>query len=251
MHEITSRKNKLIVHLKKLGADGDYRREAGEFLCDGEKLLREAVVSGADIKAVLTSGEKPDGLPITIPVYHARQEIIDSVSPLKSPQTILFSCVMPVGPGNAPIEDKPILILEGVQDPGNVGTILRTASAFGIACVALTGGCADPYNPKTVRATMGAIFRQRIVLLDEGGVAALKSKGYRVYGAALGKDSRDIREVSLRNAAVAIGSEGHGLSDVLLALCDEKLVIPMAPDSESLNAAVAAGIVMWEMRKRN
>jgi TrmH family RNA methyltransferase len=142
-----------------------------------------------------------------------------------------------------------IIILEGVQDPGNVGAVVRTADAFGIGAVVLTGGCADPYNPKTVRATMGAIFRQNIIVTDMSGVAALKLNGYLLYGASLGEGSRDIREVPLQNAAVAIGSEGHGLSDDMLALCDEKLVIPMSPKSESLNAAVAASIVMWEMRR--
>lgn len=269
MQEIKSRKNPMIIHLKKLGADGDYRHECREFLCDGEKLLREALQSGADIKTVLTSGDRPSWLPEQVPVYRVDHVIIESVSPLKNPQNVLFSCAIPAHDPNssfvgrdaliAPLngnaqdaarrEETTIIVLEGIQDPGNVGTILRTANAFGIGAVLLMGSCADPYHPKTVRATMGAIFRQRFQSTDIAGIAALKDNGCRLYGAALAPGARDIRELRLQNAAVAIGSEGRGLSPELLALCDEKLIVPMAPGSESLNAAVAAAIVMWEMRK--
>ena len=262
MQEIKSRKNPLIVHLKKLGADGEYRRTRGEFLCDGAKLLREAIDSGADIKVVLTSDDTLEALPETVAVYSVGQDIIGAVSPLKNAQSVLFSCAIPAArglawpanretdaPPDSPAPFSHIIVLEGVQDPGNVGTVIRSADALGISAVVLTGGCADPYNPKTVRATMGAIFRQCIIITDINGVAALKLNGYRLIGAALGESSRDIREVPLQNAAVVIGSEGNGLSEDLLALCDERLVIPMAPQSESLNAAVAAAIVMWEARR--
>ncbi len=248
MNDIKSRKNPLIVHLKKLGADGDYRRDAGEFLCDGEKLLREAVDSGADIRAVLINGDKPAWLPEHIPLYSVGQDIIDAVSPLKNAQDIIFSCGIPAredeetGAGDR-------IILEGIQDPGNVGTIIRTAGALNISAVILTGNCADPYHPKTVRATMGAIFRQRVIITDFAGIAALKEKGIRLCGAALGDNCSDIREASLKNAAVVIGSEGRGLSPEMLALCGETIKIPMSPTSESLNAAAAAAIIMWEASK--
>jgi len=240
MEEIKSRKNPIIVHMKKLGSDSDYRRSQNAFVCDGEKLLFEAVTNGADIKAVLISGKKPDWLPESIPLYKVDQEIIDSVSPLKNPQNIMFSCGIPVQDDVFEIEGFHI-ILDGLQDPGNVGTIIRTAAAFNVRSVILTGACADPYNPKTIRATMGAIFRQHLAVMDLGGIIDL-----RIYGAALGCDSRSIREVPLENCAVAIGSEGGGLSSEILQLCDAKIVIPMTPKSESLNAAVAAAIVMWE-----
>jgi RNA methyltransferase, TrmH family len=257
MQELKSRKNPLVVHLKKLGADGGYRRECAEFLCDGEKLLREAVVARAEIKTVFTSGGSLSWLPEHLPVYRVVQELIESVSPHKNPQSVLFSCAIPpydpistlVGRGFPDAPRGTILILEGIQDPGNVGTILRTANAFGIGAVLLTGNCADPYHPKTVRATMGAIFRRRFYSTDMADIAALKSGGYKLYGAALAPGARDIRDVPLQNAAVAVGSEGRGLSPELLAMCDEKLIIPMAPESESLNAAVAAAIVMWEASK--
>ena len=142
------------------------------------------------------------------------------------------------------------IVLESVQDPGNVGTVIRTANAFRIGAVILTGDCADVYHPRTVRATMGAIFRQNVLVMDKSSLKDfLKESGLPLYGAALSERAKDLRELSLRHAAVAIGSEGRGLSEELLALCDEELIIPMNPDSESLNAAVAAALVMWEMER--
>ncbi len=142
------------------------------------------------------------------------------------------------------------IVLENVQDPGNVGTVIRTANALHIDAVILTGSCADLYQPKTVRATMGAIFRQKVLRVERDYLGGfLRDQQLPLYGAALSEDARDLRGLSLKNAAVAIGSEGQGLSEELLRLCDGQLIIPMNPDSESLNAAVAASIVMWEMAR--
>lgn len=248
MNEIQSRKNPLVIHLKKLGADADYRREAGEFLCDGDKLLSEALDNNAEITAVLFSGEKQQALPEHISAFKVPFDIIKTISPLKTPQDVVFSCRIPVC-HNSPAVDGFHIILEGIQDPGNVGTVLRTAGAFNVRSVILTGGCADPYNPKTIRASMGAIFRQPITVTDLGGLRALKDAGLKLYGAALSAESRDVREIAFHNTGVAIGSEGRGLTPELLSLCDEKIIIPMAPQCESLNAAVAAAVIMWEAAK--
>lgn len=140
------------------------------------------------------------------------------------------------------------VLLENVQDPGNVGTVIRTAAALGVDTVILCGACADVYSPKTARATMGAIFRERIIHLDiDSAAELLHGCGMSLYGAALSERAADIRTTDLKNAAVAIGSEGRGLSRELLALCDGELIIPMTRGSESLNAAAAASVVMWEM----
>ena len=142
------------------------------------------------------------------------------------------------------------ILLENVQDPGNVGTVIRTAAAMGIKTVILSGSCADVYSPKTARATMGAIFSEHILRLSAQDAARLcREKGLRLYGAALSQRARDIRELELAGSVVAIGSEGRGLSQELLGLCDGELIIPMAQGSESLNAAVAASIVLWEMAR--
>ena len=244
---ITSRKNEKIVHLKKLGADRSYRYACGQFLCDGEKLLEEAVDAGAEVGIVLYCGDKPAAVPADIEAYRVPRELIDAVSPLKGAQDVLFSCRMPESGGAIPNGSS--IILENVQDPGNVGTVLRTAVAMGIGSVLLVGACADPFNPKTVRGTMGAIFRQKLMMVDYDALEQLVQRGTALYGAALGPESRDIREIDLKNAAVVIGSEGSGLTGRMLDICTGRLIIPMEPGCQSLNAAVAAAMVMWEMKK--
>ena len=117
-----------------------------------------------------------------------------------------------------------------------------------IFAVILTGSCADRYHPKTVRATMGAVFRQNVVCMELAYLGDfLSDQGLPLYGAALSPEAVDLRSRPLSHAAVAVGSEGQGLSEELLRLCDAQLIIPMRPDSESLNAAVAAAVIMWEM----
>jgi len=167
------------------------------------------------------------------------------LSPLKNAQDILFTCDIPAKSATTEIAGTKIL-LENVHDPGNTGTIIRTAEAFGISRVIFSGRCADPYNPKSVRASMGAIFRQDICELSLGDLAMLKDKGERLIGASVSDGCRDIRDISLKGAIIAIGSEGGGLSAELMSLCHEKVRIPMSQQCQSLNAAIAAAIIMWE-----
>ncbi len=246
METITSRKNPIITHLRALGAERAARRESGEFLCDGPKLLREAQLWGAEITAVLWAGEAETDVDCPVQ-YRVPRELLDYVSPLKSAAGVVFSVRCrrwePAPPGRT-------LVLETVQDPGNLGTILRTANALSVDTVILTGDCADVWNPKTVRATMGAVFRQRFYEMERGEMRAyLARHGLKLYGAALSDRAGDLRRVDLSAAAVAIGSEGQGLSPELLGLCDGELIIPMNAQCESLNAAVAAAIVMWELTR--
>ena len=140
------------------------------------------------------------------------------------------------------------LVLDGVQDPGNVGTILRTADAFDCDGVFLVNACADPYNPKTARATMGAVFRRDVYQCTADELCVLLQKcGLPLYGTALRNDTVSLRDAELSHAAVAIGSEGRGLSAEILSKCEKTIKIPMSPRCESLNAAVAASVVLWEM----
>ncbi len=249
MEYITSRKNRIITHLKELSTDGVYRRQTGEFVCDGEKMLREALVFGAEITCILWGGEPVFKIPESIRQYSCPPDLMQYVSPLKNSAGPVFG--VKIQSAEAGVNKiTSVIVLENVQDPGNVGTVIRTADAMGIGAVILAGDCADIYNPKTVRATMGGIFRQTVF---EMGCEELRSyvnlNGLKLYGAALSDSAEDIRKMNLKGAAVAIGSEGRGLSEKLLALCDGQLIIPMRPDCESLNAAVAASIVMWEMSR--
>ena len=251
METITSRRNPLCIHIKKLGASRSYREERGAFLCDGKKLLDEALKCGAEIEAVITASHLSFPLPVETRVYYADRELINSISPLTSAQDTLFVCKLPkTSEGESFSVDSTgtHILLDSVQDPGNAGTIIRTANAFGIKSVILTGECADPYNPKTIRASMGAVFRQKTCRLDFAGLVRLKESGARFIGAAPGENSEDISDVSLKGSIIAIGNEGAGLSDEVLSLCETRVRIPISPDCDSLNAAAAAAIIMWSAR---
>jgi len=177
----------------------------------------------------------------------AGEGVMRSVSPMETPQGVVFSCT---AAGHGPPErlspEGRYLILDGVQDPGNVGTILRTADAFKTEAI-LFPGCADLYNPKTVRAGMGVHFRSRIYRCTLSELTALlREAGLPLYGAALREDTEDVRKVDLSRCAIAVGSEGRGLSAEVLAACDRTVRIPMDSRCESLNAASAASVLLWE-----
>ena len=248
VEHVTSRKNPLILRLRALAADGAFRREEGEYLCDGHKLLAEALDKGAEIRTVLWKEKQGEiSLPDTVRQYTAPADLFDYASPMKNSPGPLFTLTIPGEP--EPVFTSAIL-LEDVQDPGNVGTVIRTAAAMGGETVILCGACADVYSPKTARATMGAIFRERIIRCSADDVRAIVDRnGLKLYGAALSDRAADIRSLQLSNAVVAVGSEGQGLSEEFLTQCDGELIIPMSPGSESLNAAVAASIVLWEMAR--
>ena len=245
---VTSRQNPLCARFRKLAASRTFREETGEFLCDSPKLLAEAAKWGAALCAVAYTKREllPEGLPVDVRLVQVSESVMESVSPAKTPQGVVFSCKLPPPPDVERLGPGRYLLLEGVQDPGNVGTVLRTANAFGWE-VFLLEGCADLYSPKTVRAAMGVHFRSKTVCTSlERAAALVKSSGLPLYAAALGEDTADIRQADLSNCAVIIGSEGRGVSSRALALCGATVKIPMESCCESLNAAVAAGIVLWE-----
>lgn len=243
---ITSRKNPLLQQVKKLLSSAKARQEAGRFVSDGVKLLEEAVRYFPGLETVILSDGVEAEVPENVRKVRVPPDVMESISPMASPQGALFLCRMPE---EAPFVPKPgMLLLDGIQDPGNLGTILRTADALDIP-VALLEGCADPYSHKVVRASMGAVLRVHPVRTDwiqakEGCQAA----GIPIAVTALSEDAQDLRQAVLRSMAVVIGSEGQGVRQSILESADVKLVIPMNPHCESLNAAVAAAIVMWQMK---
>ena len=250
METINSRKNPHIRHFRELGRSTSYRRETGLFLCEGEKLLSEALEKGAQVRELLLreGGAAPKVPGIT--AYLAGEDAFSFASPQENSPGPLFT----VERRSIPCPERPerVIVLENVQDPGNVGTVLRTAAALGADAVLLVGACADPWQPKSVRGSMGALFRECVVETDLPGMEKLLSDwDLPLYGAALCPDSVDVRTVSLSRGAVAVGNEGRGLTQELLSLCREKIIIPMTPGSESLNAAVAASVLLWEMARQN
>lgn len=243
---ITSRKNPLIQQIRRLVSSKKEREAAGLFVSDGTKLLAEAVRWWDGLDTVLLTQQTEAELPESVRVIYVSKEIMEYVSPMETPQGALFLCRLPDRKAFSP--QPGMLLLDGLQDPGNLGTILRTADALNVP-VALLEGCADPYSHKVVRSSMGAIFRTPVVQTTwEEAFAACKAAGIPVAVTALSERAEDIRTAQLSRMAVVIGSEGQGVRRQIMDFADKQLIIPMNPNCESLNAAVAAAIVMWQMK---
>ncbi len=250
---ITSRSNPLIARLRKINGKRSVRRQEGVFSGEGPKLLNEALKWGAELETVVCAqGVTLPELPEAVRVVEVPDDLLRWAADTETPQGVVFLCkakdlVMP-----CELCGARYLVLDGVQDPGNVGTIWRTADAFGADGLILCNGCADPWSPKTVRATMGAAFRLPVYEASLAQAAeALNAANLPLYATALREDTVDVREVDLTRSAVIIGSEGRGVSDEALRLCRQTLKIPMTQRCESLNAGVAAAVVLWEMSRNN
>jgi len=244
---ITARKNPLLQQVRRLLTSRKERQESGLFVADGTKLLCEAVAHWNGLDTVILS----DGVEVEIPegvrLVRVPEDVMASVSPMQTPQGALFLCRLP---DKTAFAAKPgMLLLDGIQDPGNLGTILRTADALQVD-VALLEGCADPYNHKTVRASMGAVFRTPPVITTwDEAKAVCRGKNIPIAVTALSPKAQDIRHAAPENMIVVIGSEGQGVRREILESADKQLIIPMNAECESLNAAIAAAIVMWQMTK--
>lgn len=251
MEYITSRTNALCTHIRKLASSRAYRVEHGEFLCDSPKLLAEALLWDGALKTVVcTEGTELPVLPADVRTVSVSADVMKSISPAQTPQGVLAVCAIQTQPLPQVLTGKRYIVLDGVQDPGNVGTILRTADAFCADGMFLVNACADIYNPKTIRATMGAVFRCPVWSCGTTELhTLLEASKLPLYGAALRSDTCDARVVDYSRCALAIGSEGKGLSGELLALCDQTILIPMSDHCESLNAAIAASVLLWEAHR--
>ena len=265
---ITARSGETVTMLSKL-KDAKYRRETGLFLAEGIKLAEEALGKRQVAYALLSedafaAGGKPLALAEAAGQSGARLVVLSEgafakVSTEMAPQGLVFVLrtddpaneTVPAGgeaDAAARYRGERLLMLSDVRDPGNLGTVLRSASAFGIDRVILSG-CADLFSPKTVRASMGALFRLRTAAVEDpvSFIRALRAAGRRVLATALDAHALTLGSCELTGSDVpVIGNEGHGLAPEIIASSDAALLIPMAPGTESLNAGVAASVVLWE-----
>ena len=250
---ITSRTNPLLSRVRKLNSRRAFRRAEGASAAEGPKLLGEALRWGGELEAVICAAGVPlPELPAQVRVAEVGDALLASIADTQSPQGIVFICKGKSLTVPDRLAGRRYLLLDGVQDPGNVGTIWRTADAFGADGLILCGGCADPWSPKTVRATMGAVFRLPVYECSlEEAAGRLAQAGVPLYAAALREDTVDVRAVPLDRAAVVIGSEGRGVSQEALERCWKTVKIPMRDRCESLNAAVAASVALWEMARND
>jgi TrmH family RNA methyltransferase len=244
---ITSKTNPNLQHVRKLMNQRKYRYDCRAFVADGAKLVEEALRFGAGVETLLLQEGVDFPAPAGVRVLILSEALMRDLSRMDAPQGVMAVCRMP--------EPKPVcaapgsLSLDGLQDPGNLGTILRTADALEVP-VFLSDGCADPYSEKTVRAAMGAVFRTPPQQAGrEELLAACREAQIPVCVTALSAEARDLRELPLDRSAVVIGSEGRGVSPFWLEAADTEAIIPMSARCESLNAAVAAAIVMWQMKR--
>ena len=251
---IASRQNGRIVSAAKL-SEKKHREKAGLFLCEGVKLTLEAARFGRLSEVFLRESDAETYRSALDTVLEAGGEVFvisdsafDKITTEKAPQGIISTVCTVKCDELSVSEDSNILVLDSVRDPGNLGTILRSAAALGNVAVVLHS-CADVYNPKTVRAAMGAIFKTKIMQIDNcvDFVRKCREEGRRVLAAALTDDSLKLGKYETKiNDVIVIGNEGHGIAPEIISECSSSLMIPMTEGTESLNASVAASVILWE-----
>ncbi len=261
MEYISSKENSKIKYVRKLISSSSFRRRERLFVAEGVRLCEDALRSGVEVTLALYSESFTDR---AVDQFHLLSEVMgercivkDSIfsglSDTKTPQGVLFVIKTLDKPADFDKinENGKILVLEDIADPSNLGTILRTAEAFAIDLVVMSENCCDLYSPKVIRGSMGAVFRQRVAVCDDlVSLIERFNRFGRSYAAVLSEDSQLLSDMRFSDfSLVCIGNEGRGLSDQVISACSDKLFIPMRGDAESLNAAVAASIILWEMIK--
>ncbi len=274
MQKISSKDNSLIKHIKRL-KEKKYRDEYGEFIVEGLKLINEAIQENADIRHIVVCDGCDNSEMIEshlkyemarLDFIYVPQNIFKMISDVENPQGVLavigklknsertYSNKDKSGEAeqtpktsNIYLNEDIILALDDIQDPGNLGTILRTADSVGLKQILVSKGTADAYNPKVVRSTMGAIFRINVIECEnlKETLKELQSKDYKVMTTSL-KAKKSIYEVDYKKKIIVIGNEANGVSKEILNLADEKVIIPMLGKTESLNASVATGVILYE-----
>ena len=259
MQVISSKDNEIIKKIKKL-KEKKYRDEEKKFMVEGIKLVEEAILEKAKISQIvicedcINDGTISKELMFEIAkqnCIYVTEKVFSTITDVSNPQGIL--AVIEKNSNNNEIiyDEDIILVLDGIQDPGNLGTILRTADSINLKQIILSSKCADPYNPKVVRSTMGAIYRVNIKEVDDivDTLKKIKKNGFKVMATSL-DTNESIYSVSYDKKVIVIGNEANGVSKEVLSLADEKIKIPMLGKTESLNASVATGIVLYEYVRR-
>lgn len=235
--------NNKIKDLKKLNSK-KYRDLNGLFLVDGEHLVLEAYNSGFLDELILLDGTD---FSLDVKTSYVTMDVLKYISCLDSPNGIMGVCRKK----DSCLSGDRVVILDDVQDPGNLGTIIRSCVAFNVDTLVLTIGCVDLYNPKVIRSTQGMLFKLNIIIVDDicEFVSDLKCKNYRIYSTSVidGNSLKSIEKSS--RFAIIMGNEGKGVRDSLMSLADSYLYIDMNPSCESLNVGCATSIILYELDK--
>lgn len=255
---ITSKDHAIIREITKLGAGARYRREQRCFIAEGVRLCCDGEQSGAEIKALLYTGDAREKYPKELErlseragrVYELSGSLFRRVSDTQTPQGVLCVFRMPDNDSMKVEKGGRYAALENIQDPSNLGTILRTAEALGVDGIILSADCCDVYSPKVVRGSMGAVFRVPVMICPDftGYISALTGRGLDTY-ASTPHEAEDIDNVDFSGGGVMlIGNEGSGLRKETIAACRRSVRINMKGRAESLNAAAAAAILMYRLQ---
>ncbi len=264
MQIISSKDNEQIKAIKKL-KEKKYRDETNEYIVEGIKLVKEAIEEKVNIKVIvicedceevdLKNTSKPNnqieqGLLYEIAKYeciYVTKKIFAILSEVQTPQGILAVVEKGDSIENINFSEDIILALDGIQDPGNLGTILRTADSANLKQIILSENSADPYNPKVVRSTMGAIFRMNIIKTENLAktLQMIKKHKFEIIATSL-ETNNSIYDINYKKKVIVIGNEANGVSQEIQDLSDKRIKIPMLGKTESLNASVAAGIIIYE-----
>jgi len=255
---ITSKDNEIIKNITKLVKSSKRRKEARQFTAEGVRICTDGILSGYSPEIFLYTDKAREKYSddfnkiadASKACYEVSAAVFEKISDTKSPQG--FFCVFNMLDKNRnldTIDNQSVYIaLERVQDPSNMGTILRTAEALGVDGIILSDDCCDIFSPKVVRGSMGAVFRIKYSVVDDfcSYIKSIGEGGIKTYGSAP-VNAVDIRTVGFKGGVMLIGNEGNGLSQEVLDCCTDRVSIPMNGRAESLNAACAASILMWEM----
>ncbi len=260
IENITSKNNKKIIEVCKL-KDKKHRDKSGLFYFEGIKLFEEAIKSSVIIDSVFFTEENYDLIssvifPSSTKLYKINHEVYDKLTDDLSPEGVFcvahFLNNISICGNICYNTQNRFIMLYDVQNPGNVGTIIRTSNAFGIDAVILTKNCADIYNSKTIRSSMGSVFKQQIYIIDSAfdTINEFKKKKVKTISSVLDKNSILLNQnVFTKNDCLIVGNEGNGIPSSIYDICDEKIYIPISKNCESLNVATATAVMLWEMIK--
>lgn len=245
--KITSTSNDRIKFLKTLKSKKG-RNENGLYLIEGKRAVLDAIEHGVRFKSVLVEEGFNSSVSCNCEIIEVSRKVIEALSETSSPEGIIAEAYIPDLSFDINKINGLVIFLDRLQDAGNLGTIIRTADALGAGAVVLSQECVELFNPKTVRATMSSIFNIPIMLANESisTLRAIKEKGYTVFSAALdGEDFNSVKNIDTNKSCIIIGNEGNGICDEILEFSDKIITLPMRGGAESLNAAIAAGILIY------
>lgn len=255
MQQITSKENKIIKHIIKL-KEKKYRKEYNEYIIEGAKIVQEAIQEKAKIKQIIIS---ENAINTDLIQNHLKEElqkidyiqvpskIFKLISEVEKPQGILAIIEKEKQEENIDVNQDIILALDELQDPGNLGTIIRTADSVGLKQILISKGTTEAYNPKVIRSTMGAIFRVKIIECEnlKETLKRLQKNNFKIMVTDLNTD-KSIYDIKLQKKVIIIGNEANGVSEEIKNIADTRAIIPMFGKTESLNASIATGVILYE-----